>query len=106
MRKSDGTMRVPELDTGRHIHPHRYTGTVRCSIFSARQAGDGTLMDELVEGVLSVGSWFSPDNGPSVVVHSSPLVSDVLSIGLHVALDNKHVSVQFRSHKSSHQVQL
>lgn len=45
-------------------------------------------MDELVEGMLPVGSWFAPDNRPSVVVYTRPVIGDVLSIGLHVALDN------------------
>lgn len=52
--------------------------------------GDDTLMDELVEGMLPIGSWLAPDNWPSVVVYTCPVVSDVFSIWLHVTLDNKH----------------
>lgn len=39
-----------------------------------------TLMDELVEGVLPIGSWLSPHDRPSVVVHTFPLISDVFPI--------------------------
>lgn len=53
--------------------------------------GDDTLVDELVECMLSIGSWLSPDYWPSVVVNTCSMVSDVLSIGLHVTLVNKHV---------------
>ncbi len=42
--------------------------------------GDVTLVDELVEGMLSVGSWLSPHYWPSVVVYTCSMVSDVLSI--------------------------
>lgn len=45
-----------------------------------------TLVNELVEGVLSIGSWFSPNDGSSVVIHTSARLSDVLPIGLHVSL--------------------
>ena len=46
----------------------------------------GTLMDELVESMLSVGAWLAPDDGPGVVTHPGAIFSDVLSIGLHVPL--------------------
>lgn len=45
-----------------------------------------TLVDELVEGMLSVGSGFAPDDGSGVVVDTSSIFSDVLPVGLHVAL--------------------
>ena len=43
-------------------------------------------MDELVEGVLSVGAWFSPDDGSSGVVHALTTARDVLAVALHVTL--------------------
>lgn len=43
-------------------------------------------MNELVEGVLSVGSWFPPHDGSSVAIHTSARLGDVLPIGLHVSL--------------------
>lgn len=45
-----------------------------------------TLVDQLVERMLTIGSWLSPHDWPSVVVYTGTLVGDVLSIGLHVAL--------------------
>lgn len=39
-----------------------------------------TLMDELVEGVLPIGSWLSPHDRPSVVVYTFPVISDVFPI--------------------------
>lgn len=54
--------------------------------------GDVTLMDELVEGMLPIGSWLSPHYWPGVVVYTRSMISDVLSIWLHVTLDNKHLS--------------
>lgn len=54
--------------------------------------GEDTLMDELVEGMLSVGSWLSPHYGPGVVVYTLSILSDVFSIWLHVTLDYKHIS--------------
>lgn len=53
--------------------------------------GDVTLMDELVEGMLSIGSWLSPHDWSSVVVYTRSMISDILSIWLHVTLDNKHL---------------
>lgn len=46
----------------------------------------GTLMDELVEGVLSVGPGLAPDDWSGVVVDTGAIFSDVLSVGLHVTL--------------------
>ena len=43
-------------------------------------------MNELVEGVLSVGARLSPYDGASMVVDTFAMDSDVLSIGLHVTL--------------------
>lgn len=45
-----------------------------------------TLVDQLVERMLTIGSRLSPHDWPSVVVYTGTLVGDVLSIGLHVAL--------------------
>lgn len=42
--------------------------------------GEDTLMDELVEGMLSVGSWLSPHYGPGVVVYTRSIISDVFPI--------------------------
>lgn len=53
-------------------------------------SSDGTLVYELVESMLSIGSWLAPHYWPSVVGYTSSMVSDVLSIRLHVTLDNRH----------------
>src|SRR5262249_44779844 len=45
-----------------------------------------TLMDELVEGVLSVGAGLAPVDGASVVVHARALQGDVLTVALHCQL--------------------
>lgn len=43
-------------------------------------------MDELVEGVLSIGARFTPYDWSSVVVDAGSILGDVLSVRLHVAL--------------------
>lgn len=45
-----------------------------------------TLVYELVEGVLAVGSRLAPHDGPGVIVDPASFFSDVLAIGLHVPL--------------------
>lgn len=54
--------------------------------------GEDTLMDELVEGMLSIGSWLSPHYGPGVVVYTCSMISDIFSIWLHVTLGYKRIS--------------
>lgn len=56
-------------------------------------SGGVTLVDELVESMLSICARFSPHNGPGVVVHSCPVVGDVLSIWLHVTLDVENFNI-------------
>ena len=46
----------------------------------------GTLVDELVECVLTIGPWFPPHDGACLVVHAGSGLGDVLSVGLHVTL--------------------
>src|SRR6266567_6483596 len=46
----------------------------------------GTLVDELIEGMLAIGSRLSPDNGPGLIVHLPALQVDVFSVALHVEL--------------------
>lgn len=43
-------------------------------------------MDELVEGVLSVGPGLAPHDRPSVVLDTDAFFGDVLTVRLHVAL--------------------
>lgn len=45
-----------------------------------------TLMDELIESMLSVSSRLPPHYWSSVVVHTCSMIGNVLSIGLHVSL--------------------
>lgn len=45
-----------------------------------------TLVDELIESMLAVGSRLSPHDWSGVVVHACSMIGDVLSIGLHVSL--------------------
>lgn len=51
-------------------------------------AGDelGALVDELVEGVLSVGSSLSPDDRARLIVDPRAVLGDELAVRLHVAL--------------------
>lgn len=53
---------------------------------SDADADDVTLVDQLVEGVLSVGPGLAPHDWPSVVVDTSAIFGDVLPVRLHVAL--------------------
>lgn len=48
---------------------------------------DPTLVDELVEGMLTISPWLPPHNGPCLVVHTGAGLGDVLPIGLHVTLE-------------------
>ena len=63
-------------------------------------------MNELIKGMLSVGSRLSPDDGSSVVVNASSMVRYVLPIGLHVplnyiSLDFAHVMTVFKILKNN-----
>lgn len=49
-----------------------------------------TLVDELVEGVLSVGPGLAPHDWSGVVVHTGAVFGDVLPVRLHVALTTTH----------------
>ena len=51
-------------------------------------------MDELVEGMLSVGAGLAPDDGPGVVPHPGSIFSDVFSVGLHVPLWTNTVEIE------------
>ena len=43
-------------------------------------------MDELVEGMLPIGSRLSPNNGASGVVYFFPVPRDIFPVGFHVSL--------------------
>src|SRR5512146_1642465 len=47
----------------------------------------GSLMDQLIEGVLSIGSWFAPDDRSGGVV-GNPVAAAIhaLAVALHLAL--------------------
>ncbi len=46
----------------------------------------GTLVNELVEGVLAVGTRLSPDNGSGLIVYHPPFQVNMFSIALHIEL--------------------
>src|SRR5579859_4337981 len=46
----------------------------------------GSLVDELVERMLAIGSRLPPDNWPGLIVHAPALQIDMLSIALHLKL--------------------
>mmetsp|Transcript_4222 Transcript_4222/g.8573 ORF Transcript_4222/g.8573 Transcript_4222/m.8573 type:complete len:425 (-) Transcript_4222:52-1326(-) len=46
----------------------------------------GSLVDQLVKRVLSVGSRFTPNNGTSLVIHLETVLVDIFSVRLHVTL--------------------
>src|SRR5258708_26482109 len=46
----------------------------------------GSLVNELVEGMLTIGTRLSPDNGAGLVVHFPALQIDMLPIALHIQL--------------------
>ena len=46
----------------------------------------GSLVDQLVERVLTVSAWFTPDNRASLVIHNVTVTVNILTVGLHIAL--------------------
>ncbi len=60
--------------------------SITLELVQSEGLGSHTLVNELVEGVLSVGSRFPPYNGSSVVIHTGARLGDVLPVGLHVSL--------------------
>src|SRR5207244_12846155 len=46
----------------------------------------GALVDELIEGVLSVGAWLTPDDRAGRDVYRLTVTVDVLAVTLHVNL--------------------
>lgn len=46
----------------------------------------GTLVDQLVESVLAVGTALTPDDRASLVVDLRAVLGDALTVGLHVTL--------------------
>lgn len=61
--------------------------------------GGVTLVDELVEGVLSVGPGLAPHDRSSLVVHTGAVFGDVLPVGLHVALTTTETAPLFTGGK-------
>lgn len=57
------------------------------------QRGGGTLVDELVEGVLPVGPRLAPHDRPGVVLDPGAIFGDVLPVRFHVALATRDGSV-------------
>lgn len=57
---------------------------------------DVTLVNKLVEGVLSVSSRLPPYDGSCMVVYTCAVVGDVLPIRLHVTL-NREGNVQLKN---------
>src|SRR5215475_2138682 len=43
----------------------------------------GSLVDQLIEGVLSVGSWFAPVDRTRVKRHLLPIEAHVFAVALH-----------------------
>src|SRR5215813_1889030 len=43
----------------------------------------GSLVDELVKGVLTVGSWLAPVDRTSLIIYLSSIYGDVLAVALH-----------------------
>ncbi len=46
----------------------------------------GSLADQLIERVLTVRTWFTPDNRASLVIHNLTVTVNILTVGLHIAL--------------------
>src|SRR5690606_28939224 len=44
------------------------------------------LMNQLVEGMLSVGAWFTPDDGACFISDSGAVTCHPLAVALHVEL--------------------
>ncbi len=45
-----------------------------------------SLMNELVKSMLSVRSWFTPDNRPGLIIYCVAVTINRFSIALHIAL--------------------
>ena len=45
-----------------------------------------SLMHQLVEGVLTIGSWLTEDDGSGAVGHRIPIKVNGFAVALHVAL--------------------
>lgn len=58
-----------------------------------------TLVDELVEGMLSVGPRLTPHDWSGVVLHTATVFGNVLPVRFHVALTTRDSSV---GHSKSH----
>mmetsp|Transcript_8499 Transcript_8499/g.12413 ORF Transcript_8499/g.12413 Transcript_8499/m.12413 type:complete len:207 (+) Transcript_8499:150-770(+) len=61
---------------------------VLCFNGSQEVTGDElcSLMDQLVKGMLPIGSRLSPNNGSSLDIHLLPVPANVLSIRFHITL--------------------
>lgn len=92
MRKSAGIIRVPDKK--------KQNKTQICVKWQQLANSDKTpvtpvtvcrltLVDELVEGMLPIGPWFTPHNWSCVVVHTAAVFGDVLPVRLHVALETR-----------------
>ena len=46
----------------------------------------GPLMNQLVKGMLSIGSGLSPNNGPRLNLDTLSAFRDVFSVGFHITL--------------------
>ncbi|MNH85443.1 hypothetical protein D3C73_378840 [compost metagenome] len=46
----------------------------------------GPLMDQLIERMLAVGAWFTPDNRAGLVIYRVAVTVNVFAVRLHVAL--------------------
>ena len=66
------------------FHPTGISLRLECDEITGDQPR--TLVDQLVERVLSVGAGFSPKNGSGGVVHRLPVQRDTLAIALHCQL--------------------
>lgn len=58
---------------------------MRSCVSGSRRAGV-TLVDELVEGVLAVGTRLTPHDRSGVVIDAAAVFGDAFPVGLHVAL--------------------
>src|SRR5216683_5272782 len=43
----------------------------------------GPLVNQLIEGMLTVGSWFAPIDGTRIIVHDPPIQSHMFAVALH-----------------------
>src|SRR5438067_2521141 len=66
------------------VSPKRIQRLVEADEIAGYQLG--SLVNELIEGMLPVGSWLPPDNRTSLIIDRMPLQIYMFAVALHIKL--------------------